>query len=240
MSRPVPEEAIASDQPSELEGRPQGRREWSGPYRSIVLPLLVVAGIVVSIWYLEADGNLPFVGGNTSFSSPIADDATYVSLESQGIKLGAADGPAPVVGQPAPDFALPDLQGNLVRLSDLRGKTIVLNAWATWCTPCRREFPELVDLYERNKDRGLVVIGLNLREAPQNVRKFADDFGAKYPIIIDKDGSVIGRYRLLGLPSTWFIDEDGILRAQHVGLLSKAILASNLAETGFQVSEAAR
>ena len=224
------------DSPSELDSRPQSRREWRGAWRSVVLPLLVVGGILVSIWYLESGRDLSILNGSGVSEGPIAAEASFVSLESQGIKLGAAEGPAAAIGEPAPDFALADLDGNLVRLSDLRGKAIVLNAWATWCTPCRREFPELVELYEANKDGGLVVIGLNLQEAPVNVRKFADDFGAEYPIVIDKDSSVIGRYRLLGLPSTWFIDADGILRAQHIGLLTEKILAAKLAESGFTVT----
>ena len=230
-NQPFPEPGEGSH--SELESRPQSRREWRGPWRSLVLPLVVVAGILVSIWFLEGDRNLPFLPDSDGSAGNIPANATFVSLDSQGIKLGAAEGPAPAIGEAAPDFALADLDGNLVRLSDLRGKTIILNAWATWCTPCRREFPELVELYETNKERGLVVIGLNLKEATANVRKFAEDFSAEYPIVIDKDSSVIGRYRLFGLPSTWFIDADGILRAQHIGLLTEEILAAKLAESGF-------
>ena len=233
---PYQEQQSETGSTAEFEDRPQSRREWRGALRGIVVPLMVVAAIVGSIWLLENDGDLPFLAGSNGGPGPIPDDATYVSLESQGIKLGAKDGPAPKIGEPAPDFALTDLDGNLVRLSDLRGKTVLLNAWATWCTPCKREFPELVGLYEANKDRGLVVIGLNLREAPPVVRKFAEEFGAKFPIVIDKDGSVISRYRLLGLPSTWFVDANGILRAQHIGLLTEEVLLAKLSDSGFTVA----
>lgn len=214
--------------------RPQRRRDRLGPWRSLVLSLLPLVAISFAIWYLQSGLALPLVGGPAGGS--ISNDAAFVSLESQGIELGASGGPAPKIGEPAPDFALPDVDANVVRLSDFRGKTVVMNAWATWCPPCREEFPELVNLYDANKDRGLVVLGVDLQESPGQVQQFAEEFGAKFPIVIDLDAEVAGQYRLLGLPTTWFIDAQGILRAQQVGVLSKRIIAEKLNETGFQVS----
>ena len=229
---PLTEEPVP---PVELEERPQAQREWRGAWRSVVVPLLAVTAIILSIWYLETK-DLPFLGGpNASVSE--SQDPTFISLESQGIKLGASGGEAPKIGETAPDFTLLDLDGKVVRLSDFRGKIVVLNFWATWCVPCRQEFPELVNLYEVNMDRGLVVVGVNLREARGTVSKFAGNFGAKYPIVIDVDGSVASQYRVLGLPQTWFVDREGVLRSQVVGLLTKGILKANLETVGFQVPQ---
>jgi peroxiredoxin len=195
--------------------------------------LVAIAAIVGSIRYLESGGGLPLLGQNDAHPGDGSPGVDFYSLEAQGIKLGAAGGPAPKEGEPAPDFILLDVNGNVVRLSDFKGKAVVLNFWATWCVPCRQEFPELINAYDRNKDKGLVIIGVNVRENASSVRKFADDFGARYPILVDTDGSVSSQYRIQGLPVTWFIDRDGVARAQIIGLLTKNLLRINLNDLGF-------
>jgi cytochrome c biogenesis protein CcmG/thiol:disulfide interchange protein DsbE len=112
---------------------------------------------------------------------------------------------------------------------------VVMNFWATWCSPCRKEFPALVTLYSGNADRGLVVLGVDLQESPEIVGRFADEFGATFPIVIDRKGDVAAQYRLLGLPLTMFIDSSGILRAQHVGVLTEEILEEKLADAFFTI-----
>ena len=221
----------------ELRERPQSRREWSGVWRSLILPLIVVGAIAGSIWYLDSGRGVPIFGDRGDRGSVGQQDGTFFSLESQGIKLGASGGPAPKVGEPAPDFALQNLEGRVVRLSDFRGQTVLLNFWATWCAPCRQEFPEFVSAYERNKDGGLVIIGVNIKENLASIRKFVDDFGAKFPIVVDADGSVSSQYRIQGLPVSWFIDKEGVLRSQVIGLVTKGLLRTNLAEAGFQLVE---
>ncbi|MGH2587650.1 MAG: TlpA family protein disulfide reductase [Dehalococcoidia bacterium] len=206
------------------------QRRW---YRR-ALSIGVVALIGFAIWYLQWGPGLPGLGGSTQ--SAIPSGAGFVSFESQGIELGAAGGEAPKIGRPAPDFTLLDLDGQPLSLSDLRGKTVVMNFWATWCPPCRKEFPELVRLYDRNADRGLVVLGMDLQENPRIVRSFADEFGARFPIVIDTKGDVAARYRLIGLPTTYFIDAEGVIRAQHIGLLNEELLTEKLNQAGFTVT----
>ena len=220
----------------DLASDSQSGSEWARVWRNLLLPLLSVAAIAGAIWYLDSGRDLPLLGGGGS-SGVAQDDGTFFSLESQGIELGAAGGPAPKVGEPAPDFALQDMDGKLVRLSDFRGQTVVLNFWATWCAPCRQEFPEFVDVYERNREKGLAIIGVNIKENVRSVRKFADDFGAKFPIAMDAEGSVASQYRIQGLPVTWFIDVEGVVRGQVIGLVSKGLLKTNLAQAGFMLAE---
>jgi peroxiredoxin len=220
---------------TELDQRPQSRREWHGVWRSLLLPLLFIAAIVGSIWYIDSRG-LPFLGSKAQPSSVGPQDGSFYSFQSQGIKLGAAGGDAPKENQPAPDFTLLDIDGNTVKLSDLKGKTVILNFWATWCPPCRKEFPLLIDTYETNKANGLVVLGVDVKEAVGPVRKFVDNFGATYPILLDTNGSVTSQYRVQGLPFTWFIDSDGIARVQIIGALSEGIIKAALEATGFRVT----
>lgn len=206
-------------------------------WRSVVFPIVILAMILGALWYRDSGREVPLLRERNVVSDSIGPDDGFFSLESRGIKLGGAGGPAPKIGEPAPDFTLLDLNGKVVHLSDFHGKTVIINFWATWCTPCRREFPEFVELYERNKENGLVIVGVNLQESAGSVRKFVDDYGAKFPIVLDKAGSVANQYRLTGSPVSWFVDADGIVRGQVIGLVTKALLKTNLAEAGFELRE---
>ena len=120
-------------------------------------------------------------------------------------------------GKLAPNFLLETLEGGEMRLSDLRGQAVVINFWATWCKPCRKEIPELVDAYNSYRDRGLIILGVNLQEGKGIVRPFAEEFGMKFPIPIDRDGEVGDSYRILGLPTTYFVDRGGVVRSVFTG-----------------------
>lgn len=220
------------------DGRTPNGETWKRR-RSYALRVLVVCTVAAFLLYAQSGRNLPFLGNPRGGNIPsAAGDVTYFSLESQGIELGPLGGSSAKVGEPAPDFALRDLNGKVVRLSEFRGDTIVVNFWATWCPPCRQEFPELVTYYERYKDRGLVIVAVNLQESRHSAAKFASDFEATFPIVLDTEGSVAWQYRILGLPTTWFIDGEGIVRSQVIGLLTPDLLKKNLEEADFQTTAA--
>lgn len=204
----------------ENKPKPPSWRRWSKP----LLQVLIMAGIVGLIWYLP---------GNSLLRGK--DAGEYASLDSKGIKLGASSGAKANLDEAAPDFALQDVDGKVVRLSDYRGQVVVLNFWATWCTPCRREFPEFAQTYDRERGRGLAILGVNVKENLSSVRRFTSDFGATFPILMDAEGDVASQYRIAGLPVTWFIDAEGILRAQVIGLVTKELLRVNLEEAGFKL-----
>lgn len=128
-------------------------------------------------------------------------------------------GQRPVVGQTAPDFVLEALgTGEPVRLSDFRGQTVVLNFWATWCAPCRAEMPEFQEAYDARLQAGdLVFLAVNFQEVDVQVQRFVDEFSLTFPVVMDRDGDVRRHYQVLGLPATFFIDRDGILRSQNLG-----------------------
>ncbi|MCI0608088.1 MAG: TlpA family protein disulfide reductase [Anaerolineae bacterium] len=107
----------------------------------------------------------------------------------------------------------------------------MLNLWASWCLPCRSEMPDIERVYQRYKDSGLIVIGLNMtsQDSELDVRAFVQELGLTFPIVLDRDGSVQSHYQLLGLPSTYFIDQSGIIRSVIVGgPMSEATIQSNV------------
>ena len=139
--------------------------------------------------------------------------------------------PNPKEGFAAPDFTLDLLDGGQLTLSELRGHPVVLNLWASWCLPCRSEMPSIEQAYQDYKDAGLIVIGLNVtsQDSESDARAFVQEFGLTFPIVLDRDGSVQSRYLLLGLPSTYFIDQTGTIRSVIVGgPMSEATIQSNI------------
>jgi peroxiredoxin len=123
----------------------------------------------------------------------------------------------PQAGFSAPDFTLETLQGETISLSDLRGQAVLVNFWATWCPPCRAEMPAIQQVYEKYRDQGFTVLAVDLQESPAQVNNFAEELGLTFPILIDPDASVFIRYRVTGLPSTFFVDRAGIIQEVTIG-----------------------
>lgn len=139
--------------------------------------------------------------------------------------------PAPIPGHPAPDFELKNLDGQLVRLSDFKGKPVIVNFWATWCPPCRAEFPDFQKVSVEQRDQ-LVIIGVNhtTGDSPQLVPDFVAEFGITFPIVLDETGETAKNYKIVGLPTTIFIDSNGIVKQVFTGPINKARIESILAE----------
>ena len=183
------------------------RRAGRGFLRRVVYPIAVIAVIAGVIWYIER--------GDNGATSPTGERYGPVDMPSQLITSGIKV--APKEGAMAPDFLLEDLVGGELRLSDLRGKPIVINFWATWCAPCRKEMPQFVQAYEKYKDQGLEIVAVNLQEGKDISAKFADDYGMRFKVAIDRDGEVGDAYNLLGLPTTYFVDKAGVIRSVFTG-----------------------
>ena len=120
-----------------------------------------------------------------------------------------------LIGKPAPDFTLRDLKGNQVSLSDFRGQPVVLNFWATWCSPCRVEIPHLEALYTKYKDQGLVILGMNTETDYMKVKRFAE-LRISYTVLLD-GGTQAQGYDISGIPCTYYIDREGIIQHRSVG-----------------------
>ena len=117
----------------------------------------------------------------------------------------------------APDFTLRTPEGGTLALSGLRGRVVFLNFWATWCAPCRIEMPEMERLHREFKDRGLLILAVDLDESPKLVAKFMQEFRLSFPALLDSDSRVASRYRLQGLPTTILIDRQGRTVGRAVG-----------------------
>jgi cytochrome c biogenesis protein CcmG/thiol:disulfide interchange protein DsbE len=115
----------------------------------------------------------------------------------------------------APDFALERLDGDgELRLSSLRGKAVVLNVWASWCIPCKEEAPYLEQVWRSNREREVVVLGLDAKDFRADARRFADRYGLTFPLVYDGPGDAIGGFGVTGFPETFVIDRDGkVVRA---------------------------
>jgi cytochrome c biogenesis protein CcmG, thiol:disulfide interchange protein DsbE len=133
----------------------------------------------------------------------------------------------------APDFELLSPQGDVIRLSDLRGQPVILNLWASWCPPCKAEMPALQNVQQGYLDAGLVVLGVNMtyQDSAESAIQFLEDEGLTFPIAMDIDGSVGRRYQMRALPTTFFIDRNGIIHSLEVGgPLPEALLRAKAIE----------
>ena len=137
-------------------------------------------------------------------------------------------------GQRAPDFTLKSLDGKEVSLSDLRGKTVLIDFWATWCPPCRRALPHIQKLHEDYRDRGLVVLGINT-ESPDKPIAFMKQNGYTFTTLSDPGGKVTQAYGVTGIPTTYIVDRRGMVSSVSVGLTPEADLRRALAKAGLSM-----
>jgi peroxiredoxin len=130
---------------------------------------------------------------------------------------GTATGIGIRVGQQAPDFQLQSLDGKTVSLSDFRGQPVLLNFWASWCGPCIGEMPDLQSVYDNWTDKGLQMLAVNVGEGPLTVVAFVKGHKYTMPVLLDTGNNVSRLYGVTGIPTTYLIDKDGIIRDKVIG-----------------------
>lgn len=127
--------------------------------------------------------------------------------------------PSSEIGEPAPDFTLTDINGNSVRLADMKGRVVMIEFWATWCPPCRESVPVLNGLYKKYKERGFTLLGVSIDKG-QDVRavvsSFVRDLSVAYPVLLDTD-NVNQSYKVVNVPSSFVVDKNGRIAFKHVG-----------------------
>ncbi|MBK8432145.1 MAG: TlpA family protein disulfide reductase [Chloroflexi bacterium] len=157
--------------------------------------------------------------------------AVLISVGGMALQRGGASAlpttAAPRVGFLAPDFTLPTHTGDELTLSDLRGRAIVLNFWATWCAPCRVETPYFQALSQQYVDE-VVFVGVNQGETAVTIQMFADNYELTYPLVLDENSQINREYAVFGLPTTYFIDADGVIRHVTPGAINQAVLEDQI------------
>jgi thiol-disulfide isomerase/thioredoxin len=215
----MPVTQLPSARPPEPEPEPQpepetpavgARRRRVGPFSLRQVTIAIVAIIGAAIIGTLATRPL----GSVPVGLPVPDPSAFV--------IGSAE-PGLQIGDLAPELTftdsggaavqLTDLDGNPIRLADLRGKAVWINFWASWCPPCQYETPTLRAMDERYRDRGLAIIGINVQQTVDVGRDYADRYGLRYTIGADVTGGIFHAYRVFALPTQFFIDGDGRLRA---------------------------
>jgi len=139
-------------------------------------------------------------------------------------------GAAPVSGAPAPDFSLQDTKGNTVSLADGKGHPVLINFWATWCLPCRAEMPAIEQRFQAHKDAGLLVYAVDFDEPQDMVEDFTKAFGLSFHVLLDPGATVNDLYKVVGYPSSFFVDRDGVIRVVHIGAMTEGQLDDYLSK----------
>jgi cytochrome c biogenesis protein CcmG/thiol:disulfide interchange protein DsbE len=156
----------------------------------------------------------------TTTSQPASTTTSQPTTTSKPASTPAA---RPVVGSPAPGFKLSDTGGKAVSLSDFKGHAVMLNFWATWCGPCREEIPFLQGVYADPawQDKGLEVVAIDIQEEGETVQQFQQAHGMTYRVLLDTEGRVANQYNISGIPTTFFIDKDGIIMYVKLGTFAR-------------------
>ncbi len=177
--------------------------------KGILLTGLVLLVLLVLIWL-----GLRQPGGSTL-------------LSGEGLARGQANGSS---GQAAPDFTLNLFNGETFRLSEQRGQAVVLNFWASWCTPCRAEMPYFETTYRAYQERHVVFVGVAVQDDPGSAQAFLNELGISYPAGLDEGNEIALRYQLAGLPTTIFISSDGEVARRVAGPISEKHLIAFVEE----------
>lgn len=199
---------MSEDNPMDIEGESlKGKRP---NLRSFLLPIIAIGAIFGTIQLLQAGAGQ----GREGAGSVTISNAPY---------KGAVK-----VGDPSPDFTVSTLEGKTVSLGDFRGKGVILNFWATWCPPCRAEMPEFQALYREKGGDDFVIMAVDVQEPPDPVKRFVEEFGLTFPILMDAEGDLSTLYKVVALPTTFFIDGKGTIRAINVGSLNRSAILKKL------------
>ena len=156
-----------------------------------------------------------------------------LALLAYGFRVNPRDIPSPLVGRPAPPFALTSFEGAPMQLDALRGKVVVLNFWASWCYPaCYEEAPVLERGWRAYRDRDVVVLGVDIQDKDEAGLKFIRDFTLTFPNAPDPRGKVSVDYGVYGVPETFFIDRAGAIRVKHVSAVSDQVFRDTVEAAG--------
>lgn len=186
----------------------------------LVLTALIIGGMIALMVKTNVDKNKPIDVVSEEMLETPSTAAEQTEVEQPG--LGQFDTP--------PDFELTTLDGDSVRLSDLKGKKVMLNFWASWCGPCKAEMPHMQAYYEKHQaDNDFEIIAVNLTTAERNghegIVSFVEDYGLTFPIPLDEDGAVGDNYSVISIPTTYMLGTDGRIAQKIIGPMDETMMA---------------
>jgi peroxiredoxin len=132
------------------------------------------------------------------------------------------------IGQPLSDFSLTDLQGQTVQLDDFAGKVVLVNAWATWCPPCKAEMPDLNAYYQAHQAEGFVLLAVNAGDSLSQASAFAEQAGLAFPVLLDEDLRVLNGLGIHSFPTSIIVGRDGVVKGIHQGMFSPESLEAKI------------
>ena len=211
---------------------PEARRGVVGPFTGRQLATAVVVVLAAVLVLVIATQPLATPGASPAPADPRATQYVIGSA-GEGLRVGDRAPELEIVGPDGAPAPLLDLDSNPVRLADLRGRPTWINFWASWCPPCQAETPTIRDVAEAYAPQGLQVVGISVQEATEDdVRAYAEKYDLGYTVAADLTGDVFRTYRVFGLPTQYFLDENGIIRSIVLGPVTPESAASNLALLG--------
>ncbi len=176
----------------------------------LISAVLIGVSIYTVSTYFSSNSNNKASQEGSAKNTTSESNSNNASTKPTGIKPN-------VTKTKAIDFKLKDLDGKELSLSDLKGKKVFLNFWATWCPPCKAEMPEIEKLYQETKDSDLVIVAVEIGEPLDTVKPFIDKNKYNFKVLLDPDQSVATKYNITSIPTSYFIDTDGNIVSQHVG-----------------------
>jgi cytochrome c biogenesis protein CcmG, thiol:disulfide interchange protein DsbE len=195
------------------------RRPFIGPFSLRHVAILVIALLITAVVLVAI--NTPLAGTPAEEIPQPGSGFVPVGQAVEGLRLGDV----------APEFEgeigsvpvrLHDLDGNEIRLADLRGRPVWINFWATWCPPCQEETPVLRDMYEKYRDGGLALVAVSVQETTvDDVRRYVETYGLDYTVGFDATSAIFHTYRGFGLPTQFFLDRDGVIRKVVLGPVTR-------------------
>jgi len=190
----------------------------------IIIPLLGLIIVVGLSWLIS---NSSANNGKKSVSTLSSNILQTADNQSASMSQSAVE-----IGKPAPDFSLKNIDGKEIHLSDFAGKPVMINFWATWCPPCQKEMPEIEKFYEHYNASGLVVLSINAtsQDNIDNVKETIQKNQLTFPVLLDESGQVAWQYKLNGLPTSFFINSQGIIREIQIGEVNPSDLDGYFSE----------
>ena len=200
------------------------KRGLIGPFsaRQLLTALAALVGVVVVLVAITTPlGGGP--GASPGLADPRATPFVIGSPPAQGLQAGSTAPELEIALDGGGTYQLTDLDGQPIRLDQLRGKVVWMNFWASWCPPCQQETPILRDLAERYRDRGLEIVGVSVQEtSPEDVSSYAARYQLGYTIGFDGSGHVFRTYKVFALPTQFFIGTDGVIQQVVNGPVDEA------------------